>query len=151
MLEILGGDLGDAIAGSNASRMIHENIGILGQCERLAAQQEAMVNALLQSVREAVASAGATLQQIKGSIASEKQNIFNGLRANYGMEATTAMPAAVVAQPVGADVREQRAAVVVQAAWYTKHSTYEPPVAIATAAPAAASPAPVAVATAVPA
>lgn len=141
MLEMFGGDFGDAIAGQHASGMIHRNISILAQCEALASQQEGMVNALLQAVRQAAASAGATLQQIEASIATEKRSIFQSMRQGCGC-AAVAGAAVLSAIPEGApvfgcDPRHHLAAGTMQAAWHArKQGTGAPP---ATAYPAFAS------------
>lgn len=140
MLEIFGGDFGDAVAGSQAGSMINRNLHILGECERLTARQEGMVNALLHTVRQDVANAGATLQQINGSIASEKQSIFRSLRAKAGV--APAEVAVAMGSPVGADAKEQLAAMTVQAVWHSNRApaatppeAYGQPIAVATAIP----------------
>ena len=75
---------GDAIAGAQASRKIQHNMQILGSCERLIAEQEAIVQGLLKAVHAASQQAAASLQAAELTLHEEKQRIFDALRQRWG-------------------------------------------------------------------
>ncbi|EOD06663.1 hypothetical protein EMIHUDRAFT_460091 [Emiliania huxleyi CCMP1516] len=121
MMEIFGGDFGDAVAGMQAGGRIQRNIGVLAQCEQLTAQQEARVNALLQAVRQEAANAAATLQRIEADVLAEKRSIFAALRSRCGgVAAVAAAPVATATAVIGSDPKDHMAATAVQAAWQTR-------------------------------
>jgi len=138
MMEIFGGDFGDAVAGMQAGGRIQRNIGVLAQCEQLTAQQEARVNALLQAVRQEAANAAATLQRIEADVLAEKRSIFAALRSRCGgVAAVAAAPVATATAVIGSDPKDHMAATAVQAAWQTRvtgrAAAASPPVATAVA------------------
>jgi len=137
MMEIFGGDFGDAVAGMQAGGRIQRNIGVLAQCEQLTAQQEARVNALLQAVRQEAANAAATLQRIEADVLAEKRSIFAALRSRCGVAAAAAAPVATATAVIGSDPKDHLAATAVQAAWQTRvtgrAAAASPPVATAVA------------------
>ena len=142
MLEVFGGDFGDAVAGMQAGRMIRHNMQILAQCEQTIANQEALVLGLLQAVKADEQRAAASLQQTAAQIDGEKRRIFESLRQQWGVPPpaqAVPMDSYVGHAAAWATVEAQSAASTMQSAWRGKPASR----------PAAAA-APVAVASAVP-
>lgn len=81
VLEIFGGDFGDAIAGFTAANKIGRSLGVIRQCIAIVDAQERTALAVQQSLESALRDAESVLQRITHDIASEKRNIFDALRA----------------------------------------------------------------------
>ena len=75
---------------------VGRTVEVLGECERVAAQQEALIRGLVGVVRADGAMAAVALCQAGLEISAEKARVFDELRASHGW------PAAETAGPVGA-------------------------------------------------
>jgi len=81
VLEIFGGDLGDAIAGFTAGSKISRSVGVVRQCITIVDGQERIALAAQQALQSAAHDADGVLQRITRDVAAEKRNIFEAVRA----------------------------------------------------------------------
>jgi len=121
MMQAFGGDIVDAMVDMRAAEKIREGMGAVGDCERIAAQQEELVNKLLAVMQRDGDGASTQLQAKLGQIYTEKQRIFSMQRQSAGMMAPAGAPVMVQGSmvdnrwnPNDASSRAHAAAVLMQ-------------------------------------